>query len=1078
MTGSHISLTSFVLPAAFVVAVFIGGDSARSAAPAAISARAAALFESHCFDCHSDDLAEARINLQQMTEQPEFGRGFRNWDKVVRVLREGIMPPPDRPQPQASERREVAAAIENSLAAYVEQHAGDPGAVPLRRLTNAEYAYTIHDLTGLRLDVSRGLAGDAVGGEGFTNVGSAQFMQDSTLERYLEAAREVADHAVIGAGPLSFYEDSGETGRELAAITRIKNLYRMHGFRTAAGEGAEPFGLDLYPRALFVAWRYSHRDALGEPASSLPQLAQREGLNERFTEHIWNTLHTRSPAFPLSFVIERWRSLPQPEDASLADVRAACDALGRELRAWQSTLAASAGDEEEASVLTAGKVQVTSEHSFRADVNWPDEATEAEFELSVTTASNVNAKGAYVIWRNARLRFRHDDNRRSGYEPLISHLSEATRNRLVFGRHPAGVRIGERDFVIGGEQTVSIELVVPQGTVSAQLFVDVELDVKQGADRIVRCRIADGAVEGETAAEVGDSSTLLANPQSPAVKAWTKGVVQFASLLPEVSHREPAPSDRDPIPAPFDNTYNNAERNHFHVFIKYHRDDEFLVKHLIDDSTGRALDEAWTDLLTSSDYHNCNLRFVSQKFGLGLDDKSIVALDSAEIGRLPDEARGYVQKLCDERDAMQYALQAAEPTHVGNALRLAERAWRRPLAQTEQQRLRAFYAALREKGLGHSQAIRALLTRIFLAPAFLYRIEPTAGEGAAIGDIVPHSNWELANRLSYFLWSSVPDEPLRQAAAAGKLHEPEVLAAQVRRMLRDPKARRFAAEFFGQWLGFYRFDDFQGIDTDRFREFQPELRAAMYDEAVSFFEYLIREDRPISETLFADYTFANARLARHYGLDADHMPAGQTVRVTNVSPHHRGGLLGMAAIHAVTSAPLRTSAVKRGDWVLRRLVGTPVPPPPADAGSIAADDTQTDGATIRQLLEKHRDNAACYNCHSRFDALGFALENYDPIGRWREAYRDGQPVESYGKLHDGTELKGFSGLRQYLRQKQPEFHRTLVVKLLGYALGRVELASDRVLVDKILAQLEQDERFSEVVVAIANSRQFRFRRVE
>jgi hypothetical protein len=689
------------------------------------------------------------------------------------------------------------------------------------------------------------------------------------------------------------------------------------------------------------------------------------------------------------------------------------------------------------------------------------------------SASKHSAKGALVVWRNPRLRFRGADARRGDYVPLVACLAPDALRRLAMGTHPAGTAVSESDFVLEGETTAKIALQIPKGMTSARLSVDVALDVEHGADCIVRCRISDGNAPGATAAAVGAASTLLANPTSPMVAEWQTDVAEFARLLPEVSHREPAPSDRDPIPPPFDNAYNMPERNHFHYAIKYHRDDRFLVEHMLNDAERQPLDQAWTDLLTSFEYHDANLRFVSQKYGVDAGAKSVADLDREVVNRLPDEPRAFVQRLRDEYHAMQSALRAAEPGHVDDALRFADRAWRRPLTSDEQQRLRGFYASLRrDEELDHTQAIRALLARILVAPAFLYRAEPTAGET----EIVALSDAELASRLSYYLWSSMPDDELRRAAAAGELSDPAQLASQARRMLRDPKARRLATEFFGQWFGFYRFDEYRGIDAGRFPELNDALKAAMYEEAVVFFEHIVREDRPASEILFADYTFLNEALARHYGIDETELPATRLVRVADVGEQHRGGLLGLAAVLTVTSAPLRTSAVKRGDWVLRRVIGTPVPPPPADAGSIPADDALPDGLTVRKRLEAHRTDASCINCHSRIDPLGFALEQFDPIGRWRNEYRDGQPIEVSGVLSDGTEVTGLDGLRRYLHREQPQFQRNLSTKLLGYALGRAEMASDRPLIEQMLSDLKDEGRFSDLVIRIVTSKQFRYRR--
>jgi hypothetical protein len=1072
--AADLNRRSFVCVIATVLLAGYAGSRSIAADEAALSSTTAAMLRQYCADCHGYDSAEAGINLEQMAAA-DLGHRFRDWEKVIRMLRLGKMPPAEAPQPEPSDRQGAITALEEAFNTLIKRGAGDPGPVVMRRLTSAEYAYSIRDLTGLDLNLEQGFVSDAVGGEGFTNVGGAQFMQDSTLERYLEAARTVAEHAVIGGGPLSFYERPGETGRELSAITRIREFYRRHGFRTGAGEGAEPFGLDLYPRAFFVAWRHKHRTELGLGDVTLGALAEREGLSVRFCEHVWNVVHRPASSFPLSVVVARWESLPEPGDDRLdeAAVRAACDDLCSVLRDWQRTLAASAGDEEEASVLTAGDVHIRRAHSFTAEIDWADGADAAEFEVSVATASQRNAAGALVIWRNPRLRLQHEDGRRKDNVPLTSCISPESVRRLACGMHPAGAAIGEHDFVLAGEAAVPVTLLIPEGMIGARLAVDVELDVEHGADRIVRCSISDGAVAGETAAEVGATSTLLGDPDSPAIAEWRTGVAEFARVLPEVSHREPAPSDRDPIPPPFDNTYNMPERNHFHTAIKYHRDDRFLVEHVLDDAGRAQLDQAWTDLLTSFEYHDANLRFIAQKFAIALGDSPVADLDGDTVDRLPPEPRAFVRRLLDEHAAMQQALRAAEPGHVEDALLLAERAWRRPLTTAEQQRLRSFYTSLREEArLEHTPAMRALLARILVAPAFLYRSE--SGEGDS--GVVPLSDWELAGRLSYFLWSSLPDDELRRAAAAGELRDTGQLAIQARRMLRDPKARRLAAEFFGQWFGFYRFDGYRGIDAGRFPEFDESLKAAMHEEAVSFFEYIVHEDRPVSEILFADYAFVNATLARHYGMDAAELPADRHIRVGDVAAHHRGGLLGLGAVLTATSAPLRTSAVKRGDWVLRRVIGTPVPPPPADAGSIPADDALPDGLTVRQRLEAHRTGAACVNCHSRIDPLGFALEHYDPIGRWREEYRDGQPIDSSGVLNDGTQITGLDGLREYLRREEPQFHRNLAVKLLGYALGRAEIVTDRPLIHQITDDLEHDGRFSDVVVRIAASRQFGYRR--
>jgi hypothetical protein len=309
------------------------------------------------------------------------------------------------------------------------------------------------------------------------------------------------------------------------------------------------------------------------------------------------------------------------------------------------------------------------------------------------------------------------------------------------------------------------------------------------------------------------------------------------------------------------------------------------------------------------------------------------------------------------------------------------------------------------------------------------------------------------------------------------MRQPDELVKQARRMLRDPRARRLATEFFGQWLGFYQFDRWRGVDAARFPEFTESLRAAMYDESISFCEHIIREDRPVTEILFADYGFLNRELADHYGVASD-VISGAMSRVDGLDRYDRGGLLGMGAILTATSAPLRTSPVKRGDWVLRRVLGTAVPPPPADAGSIPADDVFPGGSrTVKQRLDAHRRETACTNCHSRIDPLGFALEHFDSIGRWRERYRDGAEIDPSGTLRDGTVVSGHDGLRSYLRSQQTQFRRTFAAKLIGYALGRSESLGDQRLIQDMLADADSgDDRFSMYVEKLVVSHQFRYHR--
>src|SRR5215470_12146019 len=292
---------------------------------------AAGIFRQYCFQCHGLTAPKAGMSLERLTAQGMVDENFRQWEKVAAALEQKAMPPKLMPQPSDAERAQAIAWVRAELSAYAKKHDGDPGEAPVRRLTSGEYSYTIKDLTGFDLNVGIDSSSDSVGGEGFTNFGAVQFMQDANLERYLAAAKIVADHAVIGAGPLEFFSHPGKSGFELAAITRIKDIYAANGFRTVSGEGGRPFGLEKYGKALFVAWQYMHRSALGEPNVTLPELAEREGVAPNFARHVWQVMNKTELGYPTSEIVARWRKLPAPlardeagDKTTAATARAGC----------------------------------------------------------------------------------------------------------------------------------------------------------------------------------------------------------------------------------------------------------------------------------------------------------------------------------------------------------------------------------------------------------------------------------------------------------------------------------------------------------------------------------------------------------------------------------------------------------------------------------------------------------------------------------------------------------------------------------------------------------------------------------
>jgi mono/diheme cytochrome c family protein len=397
---------------------------------------------------------------------------------------------------------------------------------------------------------------------------------------------------------------------------------------------------------------------------------------------------------------------------------------------------------------------------------------------------------------------------------------------------------------------------------------------------------------------------------------------------------------------------------------------------------------------------------------------------------------------------------------------IARHAYRRPVTDAEVDDLMRFYSAGRKPG-SFDHGIEESLTFVLASPKFLFRAEPDP-PAVASGAIYPVPDLELASRLSFFLWSTVPDDELITVAAAGQLHDPPMLDRQVKRMLADPKSRALVDNFAAQWLFLRNLQSFIP-DSDEFPNWDDNLRQAMRTETSLFFENLMREDRNVLDLLTADFTYLNERLARHYGIPNVY---GSQFRRVRIADENRRGLLGQGAVLAVTSYPNRTSVVLRGKYILENILGTPPPSPPAAVPPLK--ETGDDGKprSLRALMEQHRASPACATCHRVMDPLGFSLENFDATGRWRVKDAAGM-VDVSGQLADGTPVDGPVALRKALLKHPEQFVRTMTEKMLTYALGRGLEAYDMPIVRQIARDAApQNYRFSSIVLGIVRSTPF------
>src|SRR5579871_342634 len=400
---------------------------------------------------------------------------------------------------------------------------------------------------------------------------------------------------------------------------------------------------------------------------------------------------------------------------------------------------------------------------------------------------------------------------------------------------------------------------------------------------------------------------------------------------------------------------------------------------------------------------------------------------------------------------------------------LARRAYRQAVSKSDIDTPLEFYQSGKRDG-GFEASVELALERILASPKFIFRVERDPA-GATPGTIYRVSDSELASRLSFFLWSSIPDDELLQLAAEGKLKDPAVLEQQVRRMLADPKSQALVANFAGQWLQLRNLAHVQP-NTDLFPDFDDNLRRSFRRETELLFGSIIQEDRSVLDLLTADYTFVNERLARHYGIPDIY---GSRFRRVAITDDWRRGLLGQGSILSLTSHAERTSPVLRGKWVLENILGSPVPPPPPDVPQLKGNQEGEKPRTMREQMEQHRANPVCASCHKVMDSIGFSLENFDAVGTWRTS-EPGGPIDASGELADGTKINGAVSLRNALVNRPDVFAGTFSEKLLIYALGRGLDYRDMPAVRSILRDAGASQyRFSSLVLAVVRSTPFQMR---
>ncbi|HZS05667.1 MAG TPA: DUF1592 domain-containing protein [Blastocatellia bacterium] len=782
--------------------------------------------------------------------------------------------------------------------------------------------------------------------------------------------------------------------------------------------------IDLYKRQntelgdyFRAAWRYKHRAALGKPKAILAGIAAESRVSPKYLATVWRTLEgTKEEIGPLAKLQAMWRALP---------------ALSAPSERQQVEAEVRAGADRMRDYVVALRKKI-------------------EFKYTPIRVKGLGETSQpFLMWRN----------------------KQYALNRMSFNR--AALRVeGEPP---PADNNASGQMLAPAGEFEP---------------------VANQSRAAKTAA--GPDPDLLVPAGER--ERYEAAFARFAAVFPDAFYI----SERGRYFP--DNTRDTGRHLSagFHNVMGYFRDDQPLYELMLDEKGQKELDAMWQELdfvalgLTRT-FIQFFLNESGEARGLRREaegprpaDKEITS--EAVVNQLAEAYRNRVRQANDPvaleaidehftwvNSSLRWVEKAkvdAVPTHLDALLDFAARAYRRPLTRAETADLLGYYRTLREKdGLSHEDAIRDSIVCVLMSPDFCYRIDLIGANNKADNEVVPLSDFALASRLSYFLWSSMPDAELMAVAARGELKRPEVLARQARRMLKDERVRGLAAEFGGNWLDFRRFEELNTVDRERFPVFDNDLRQAMYEEPIRFMLDVFRENRSVLDFLYANHTFVNPALARHYGIPNVTGDGGTWVRVDNANKYERGGILSMAAFLTKNAPGLRTSPVKRGYWVVKNVLGERIPPPPAAVPELPRDEAMLE-LPLRDLLARHRQNQSCASCHSRFDSLGLVFEGFGPVGERRAKDLSGRAVDASATFPGGSTGSGIEGLKTYVRaHRQDDFIDNLSRKLLAYALGRSLILSDDILVESMRAKLERDGyRFDSLIESIVTSSQFRYKR--
>ena len=921
----------------------------------AFSGRVLPVIRRHCGDCHGAADPDGGLDLIAFESADRVVEHFAVWDLVRRRVADKEMPPPDSGiELTDSDRETIVGWINRLRDDHAARNAGDPGEVLARRLSAAEYNYTIRDLTGVDIRPAAEFPVDPTNEAGFDNSGESLMMTPSLMEKYIQAARVVSEHLVFGPYGLHFapHPVVTETDRDKYCVRRIVDFYQQQN--TDLGDYL----------AAAIRWNRSTRG----PQKTIAEIAAERGLSRRY----------------LVTVLE-WL------DDDSAHVGAIKDWVRRVRKMEQESGPIDRDDLNDI---------VRDAEALRGDLG---------FEFPHLSVDGINrGSQPLVLWRNR----------------------QKASHRMSLNRDALAEQLGETE-----PHAETIEAFAN----FCRIFPDRFYVDRRGREYVNRGGKKDFNQESEY---------RLLSAGFHSMMGYFRDDQPLVELMLTQRQREELNRLWFEL-----NFIADVPRRQHSGFIWFERaEGRFLV-----DAEFDAFQAADKDLTDETKIKRLRDAYLAKAERLEADDRAL------------DAMREHFRRINTAIRRVESSRHAARQAHLNDLVAFAGKAFRRPLTDAERADTLAFYDQLvDENGLSHEDSVRDVLVSVLMSPHFCFRLRPSPSTES----IHRSDDFALASRLSYFLWSSMPDDTLLSAARRGELRSDQGLKRQARRMLRDPKTRGLAVEFGANWLGSRQFQSHNSVDRIRFQQFDDALRESMFEEPIRFTLDVMQHGGSVFDFLYADHTFVDATLAKHYGIEGADKEGWH--RVDAATEFGRGGILPMAVFLTKNSPGLRTSPVKRGFWVVKQLLGTSIPAPPPDVPDLPEDEADLGDLTLRQLLAKHRDHESCAGCHEKFDSFGLVFENYGPIGERRESDLGGRPVDTTADFPDGMDRQGVTGLRDYLRQgRDRQFVENLCRKLTSFALGRSLILSDEPFIEHAVRELtERDPAFENLVLKIVTSDAF------